>query len=31
MHQLTDESYDASMWAQDADDEGLGSYRGRAR
>ncbi|HST46884.1 hypothetical protein [Jatrophihabitans sp.] len=31
MHQLTDEPYDASMWADDADDEGLGGYRGRAR
>jgi hypothetical protein len=31
MHQLTDEPYDASMWADDADDEGLGGYRGSAR
>ncbi|MDQ1722545.1 MAG: hypothetical protein QOI26_2279 [Pseudonocardiales bacterium] len=31
MHQLTDEPYDASMWAEDADDEGLGGYRGTSR
>jgi hypothetical protein len=31
MHQLTDEPYDASMWADDADDEGLGGYRGSSR
>ncbi|HEV2887327.1 MAG TPA: hypothetical protein VGX49_10480 [Jatrophihabitans sp.] len=31
MHQLTDKSYDASMWAEDADDEGLGGYRGTSR
>jgi hypothetical protein len=29
--QLTDEPYDASMWADDADDEGLGGYHGTAR
>jgi hypothetical protein len=31
MHQLTDEPYDTSMWAEDADDEGLGGYRGTSR
>jgi hypothetical protein len=31
MHQLTDEPYDAAMWAEDADHEGLGGYRGPAR
>lgn len=31
MQQLTDEPYDASMWAEDADDEGLGGYRGTSR
>lgn len=31
MHQLTDEFYDASMWAEDAGDEGLGGYRGTSR
>lgn len=29
MHQLTDEFYDASMWADDAD--GLGGYPGTSR
>ncbi|CAN5666549.1 hypothetical protein BH10ACT8_BH10ACT8_06360 [soil metagenome] len=28
--QLTDEPYDPAMWADDADDEGLGGYHGRA-
>ncbi len=28
MQQLSDEPYDASMWADDADDEGLGGYHG---
>lgn len=31
MHTLTDEPYDPAMWADDADDEGLGGYRGTAR
>jgi hypothetical protein len=31
VHQLTDEPYDASMWAEDADDEGLGGYHGTSR
>ena len=31
VHQLTDEPYDASMWAEDADDEGLGGYHGSSR
>lgn len=31
MHTLSDEPYDASMWAEDADDEGLGGYHGAAR
>jgi hypothetical protein len=31
MHQLTDEPHDATMWAEDADDEGLGGYRGPVR
>jgi hypothetical protein len=31
VHQLTDEPYDASMWADDADDEGLGGYHGTSR
>jgi hypothetical protein len=31
IHQLTDEPYDASMWADDADDEGLGGYHGTSR
>jgi hypothetical protein len=31
MHQLTDEPDDAIMWAEDADDEGLTSYRGTTR
>ncbi|HEY2043286.1 MAG TPA: hypothetical protein VGH11_11485, partial [Jatrophihabitans sp.] len=31
VHQLTDEPYDASMWADDADDEGLGGYHGNSR
>lgn len=31
IHPLTDEPYDASMWAEDADDEGLGGYHGRSR
>ena len=31
IHQLTDEPYDASMWAEDADDEGLGGYHGTSR
>jgi hypothetical protein len=31
MHQLTDEPYDASTWADDADHEGLGGYRGTSR
>jgi hypothetical protein len=29
--QLTDEPYDSSMWAEDADDEGLGGYHGGSR
>jgi hypothetical protein len=28
---LTDEPYDPAMWAEDADDEGLGGYHGTAR
>lgn len=28
---LTDEPYDPAMWAEDADDEGLGGYRGASR
>lgn len=28
---LTDEPYDPAMWAEDADDEGLGGYHGRTR
>jgi len=28
---LTDEPYDPSMWADDADDEGLGGYHGGRR
>lgn len=28
---LTDEPYDPAMWAEGADDEGLGGYRGAAR
>lgn len=31
MLSLTDEPYDPSMWADDADDEGLGGYHGTAR
>jgi hypothetical protein len=31
IHQLTDEPYDTSMWAEDADDEGLGGYHGTSR
>ncbi|MDQ1739164.1 MAG: hypothetical protein QOE53_816 [Pseudonocardiales bacterium] len=31
MHQLTDDPRDATRWAEDADDEGLGGYRGTAR
>ena len=31
IHQMTDEPYDASIWAEDADDEGLGGYRGTSR
>jgi hypothetical protein len=31
IHQLTDEPYDASMWGEDADDEGLGGYHGTSR
>lgn len=31
MQQLTDEPYDSAMWAEDADDEGLGGYRGTSR
>ena len=31
MHPLTDEPYDPAMWADDADDEGLGGYHGTAR
>lgn len=31
MHQLTDEPYDASMWAEDADDHGPGGYPGTSR
>jgi len=31
MHTLTDEPYDPAMWADDADDEGLGGYHGTAR
>jgi hypothetical protein len=29
--QLTDEPYDPAMWADDADDEGLGGYHGTSR
>ena len=28
---LTDEPYDPAMWAEDADDEGLGGYHGATR
>jgi hypothetical protein len=28
---LTDEPYDPAMWAEDADDEGLGGYHGTSR
>jgi hypothetical protein len=28
---LTDEPYDPAMWAEDADDEGLGGYHGAIR
>jgi hypothetical protein len=28
---LTDEPYDPAMWAEDADDEGLGGYHGASR
>lgn len=31
LHPLTDEPYDPSMWAEDADDEGLGGYHGTSR
>jgi hypothetical protein len=31
VHQLTDEPYDQSMWAEDTDDEGLGGYHGSSR
>jgi hypothetical protein len=31
IHHLTDEPYDASMWGEDADDEGLGGYHGTSR
>jgi hypothetical protein len=31
IHQLTDEPYDPSMWAEDADDEGLGGFHGGSR
>ena len=31
MHTMTDEPYDPAMWADDADDEGLGGYHGTAR
>ena len=31
MHQLTDEPYDTSMWAEGADHQGLGGYRGSSR
>jgi hypothetical protein len=31
MHQLTDEPYNASLWAEDAAAEGLGGYRGSSR
>ena len=31
MHQLTDEPYDTSMWAEEADAEGLGGHRGTSR
>jgi hypothetical protein len=31
VHQLSDEPYDISMWADDADDEGLGGYHGKSR
>jgi hypothetical protein len=31
IQELTDEPYDASMWADDADDEGLGGYHGTSR
>jgi hypothetical protein len=31
MHQLTDEPCDATMWGEDAEDEGLGGYRGTSR
>jgi hypothetical protein len=31
MHQLTDEPHDTSMWAEDAEDEGLGGHRGTSR
>ena len=30
-HPLTDEPYDPAMWAEDADDEGLGGYHGTSR
>ncbi len=28
---LTDEPYDPAMWAEDADDEGVGGYHGTSR
>lgn len=28
---LTDEPYDPALWAEDADDEGLGGYHGATR
>lgn len=31
LHPLTDEPYDPAMWAEDADDEGLGGYHGTSR
>ncbi|HEX2903612.1 MAG TPA: hypothetical protein VHO01_09175 [Jatrophihabitans sp.] len=31
MQTLTDEPYDPAMWAEDADDEGLGGYHGTTR
>ncbi|MDQ1731702.1 MAG: hypothetical protein QOK10_1861 [Pseudonocardiales bacterium] len=31
IHMLTDEPYDPSLWAEDADDEGLGGYHGSSR
>jgi hypothetical protein len=31
MTDITDEPYDRAMWSEDADDEGLGGFRGTSR